>query len=884
MKELYETERRGLTEAEAEASRQKNGANVMKRVPAKSFAARFIENMKDPIIKILLCALVVDLIFAIRSGEWTETVGLGVSVLLATLISTFSEQGSAAAFERLSAESAEKTCRVRRRDERGRSETRLLPVEDVAVGDVVLLSEGESIPADGVMIWGRLGVDQSGLTGESRRLDKYPSGVFREDTSAAGSVFAGSTVLSGEGEMTVCRVGEKGFLGRISGEIQTETRESPLKVRLSRLARQISALGYLSAVLCALAYLFNIFVVKNGFSAESIMLSLSDKTFLLTNLLHAFTLGLTVVVMAVPEGLPMMIAVVLSSNIKRMVKDNVLVMRAVGIEAAGSMNILFTDKTGTLTEGKMRVGGVIAGNGERLGIPEFKRKGGELYRFYSEAVLFGEAEMGSEGVIGGNLTERALAESLSGESRPRGVTAVERIPFNSVNKYSAVRLRGGGDRVIFKGAPEVILPLVTEVMDENGKKAPADSRRIGRELSARAAEGWRVIIIACREGGGSLRSDGGGLCFVCGVLIADRPRRESAKSVDRLRRAGIQTVMITGDGLETAVAVAKSCGILCGSDGVITGKELSRLSDAEVKRLLPTLRVVARALPSDKSRLVRLAQEEGLVVGMTGDGVNDAPALKAADVGFAMGSGTRVAKDAGDVIIIDNDLSSIVRAVLYGRNIFKSIRKFIVLQLTVNLCAVGVTMIGPFMGIKSPVTVVQMLWINIIMDTLGGIAFAGEPALESSMKERPKRREEPILNGSMINRIVVLGGFTLVAGLAFLGSPWVWSRFEGGFGGASHLTAFFAFFIFSGVFNCFNSRTDSLFLLRGMGRNPAFVVIMGAVLAIQVGFVYLGGSVLRTVPLSASELGFTMGLAAIVFPAELVRKIITRFFGGRGGY
>ena len=878
--------RSGLTESQAEASRVSHGENVMKKAKKKSFIGRFFGNMKDPVIKILLCALAVNIIFMFRDGDVTETVGIAFSVFLATFISTLSEHVSEAAFDRLSRESADKTARVRRADENGgRPQVCELPVSRIAVGDVVLLSAGERIPADGIMVFGRIGVDQSGLTGESRELDKYPSGAFRDDTSAAGCVFGGSTVLSGEGEMQVCRVGDESFLGRISGEIQSETRESPLKIRLTKLARQISVFGYIAAVLCALAYLFNSFIIKSGFDVDKILSLLSDKAVILPELLHAFTLGLTVVVMAVPEGLPMMIAVVLSSNIKRMVKDNVLVRRAVGIEAAGSMNILFTDKTGTLTEGKMTVGGVITGNGVRLGVSELDKKAMAVSEIYKLAALFGESDITRGRAVGGNITERALAESVSEAKRPEGYSVVSRTVFDSAKKYSAVRLSGKRNISIIKGAPEVILPKVTSYISPNGEEVSFDGRDAEKYFSLYASEGWRMIALAVGNGDIGSPNSFGELTLVCGVMIADRPRREAHRSVSELRGAGIQVVMITGDNKDTAIAVAKKCGIYNnGRDVCLTSREMSRMSDRELGELLPRLRVVARALPTDKSRLVRLAQESGLVVGMTGDGINDAPALKASDVGFSMGAGTQVAKDAGDIIILDNDLASIVKAVLYGRNIFKSIRKFIVLQLTVNLCAVGVTMIGPFVGVESPVTVVQMLWINIIMDTLGGMAFAGEPALKKCMKERPKKRDEAILNGYMINQIALLGGFTVAMCMAFLRSTSIITHFDGGFGGEKHLTAFFAFFIFAGVFNCFNARTDSLYLLRGLGRNRAFILIMAAVLSIQIGFVYLGGSVLRTVPLSLEELWYTMSLALLVFPADMLRKILCRLSGKRGGY
>ena len=375
------------------------------------------------------------------------------------------------------------------------------------------------------------------------------------------------------------------------------------------------------------------------------------------------------------------------------------------------------------------------------------------------------------------------------------------------------------------------------------------------------------------------------MTLVCALLLTDKVRREAPDSVKKLRRAGIHVVMMTGDNRDTARSIAETCGILGqGVDAVVDHTELAAMSDGEVKELLPRLGVVARALPSDKSRLVKIAQEKELVVGMTGDGINDAPALKRADVGFAMGSGTQVAKDAGDIIILDNNLSSIVRAVLYGPTIFKSIRKFITLQLTMNLCAVGVTMICPFFGVDAPVTVVQMLWINLIMDTLGGLAFAGEAPLPSYMEEAPKRRDEPILNRYMAGDILWLGSFTVGLCLLFLKCPLIAGQFRAAKDDIYLLTAFFALFIFSSVFNCFNARTDRLNLLAGLTRNKAFCLIMAAVLGVHILFVYIGGEVLRTAPLTPRELGITFLLALTVFPADFVRKVWRRLSGKEEGY
>ena len=317
---------------------------------------------------------------------------------------------------------------------------------------------------------------------------------------------------------------------------------------------------------------------------------------------------------------------------------------------------------------------------------------------------------------------------------------------------------------------------------------------------------------------------------------------------------------------------------------MLDGEELSRLSDSQVAEVLPHLAVISRALPTDKSRLVRVAQSLELVVGMTGDGINDAPALKLADIGFSMGGGTDVAKDASDIIILDNNLASIVKAVLYGRNIFKSIRKFITLQLTMNFCAVGISMIGPFIGIDAPVTVVQMLWINIIIDTLGGLAFAGEAPSVLCMKERPKRRDEPILNRYMVNQIVFLGGSTIALCLFFLLSPTVSEHFRYSHDKLYLLTAFFALFIFTSVLNCFNCRSDRMQMLSGISKNVPFILIMLLIVSVQIAFIYLGGTVLRTSPLTLSELKYTLFLSLSVIPAEFVRRAIWRMRGKKTGF
>ncbi len=874
---------RGLTEAEVLASRDKHGANVLSGGETRGFWRLFWGNLGDPVIRILLCALGVNLLFVFRGGDWIETVGIGVSVFLATLISTLSERGSEKAFQRLSEECDRSEMRVLRD-----GVWRQIPMEEIVVGDLLRISAGEQIPADGYVISGSLTVDQSAMTGENREVEKIKSSDRTPNPNGRSAVFRGCPVLGGEAEVEVFAVGDATFLGQISGELQMETRESPLKIRLTKLARQISCLGYFAATLVAFAYLFNVFIIDSGYHNEMILMKLRDFPYLGHHLLKAFMLGLTVVVVAVPEGLPMMIAVVLSANIRRMVRDQVLVRKPVGIEAAGSMNLLFTDKTGTLTEGKMSVCSILCADGtEYTSFQDMRKRVPLLAAQYELSCRYNTESLWSEGkVLGGNATDRALLSSVSSVTDRRW-EVLSRMSFDSAKKYAAVSLSGerGERRVLVKGAPERLIPSARYAYVGEGRVvafAPL-SYTFLRRIEEMTAKGGRVLLLAEGEhmGNGSF----GDLTVIGAVLLQDRIRREAKGSIRQLRGAGIQVVMITGDHPATARSIAQECGLLTKSCNlVLTGEELAAMSDEILGEKLPQLAVVARALPSDKSRLVRLAQERELVVGMTGDGINDAPALKRADIGFAMGSGTHVARDAGDIIILDNNLSSIVRAVLYGRTIFKSIRKFITLQLTMNFCAVGVSMIGPFVGIDAPVTVVQMLWINIIMDTLGGLAFAGEAPLDSYMKEKPKRRDEPILNGYMVHQILLLGGFTIGLCLTFLLHPSINALFRQTPNRLCQLTAFFALFIFTSVFNCFNARTDRLRLFAGVSRNRAFLGIMLLVCLTQILFVYLGGSVLRTIPLTARELGVTLLLSLSVFFAEFLRKLLWRMGGNREGF
>ncbi len=876
----------GLDEKQVRASREKHGENIFKASKKRSFIGSFFKNLNDPIIKILLFALGLNLLFLIRGGDIYETVGIGISVFLATFISTLSEYSSEAAFKRLGEENRMGEIRVYRS-----GSLLALPSAQLVVGDIILLGAGEKIPADCIMLSGEVCVDQSAMTGENKEIFKKPySGRIKEnviiDPSLDYALLCGCNILSGECTARVTSVGNSTFLGGISLEIMEDTRESPLRIRLTKLAKTISRLGYIAAFLVAFAYLINSFILDSGMHPAIILMKLGDWRYLFSKLLHAFTLGLTIVVVAVPEGLPLMISVVLSANIGKMAKDNVLVRKAVGIEAAGSMNILFTDKTGTLTEGKMSVSEYISGTG-RVTFGGGLSQTDALSKYFALSAFFNTSSQTSfaekeKKAVGGNSTDLAIFEDALRcglcDFKDK-IKIIEKQPFSSDTKMSAVRISGDENTVLIKGAPEKLMPFIKNCIDETGRIIPFNARGFDALVKERTKNGSRVILAAKSD---RMPHHSMSLTLIGAICLTDRLRSETPDSVKKLRKAGIHVVMITGDGIETACAIGKKCGILSDNvDVAITGAELQRMNDMKLRELLPRLGVVARALPSDKSRLVRIAQEAEMVVGMTGDGINDAPALRRADIGFAMGSGTQVAKDAGDIIILDNDLSSIAKAVLYGRGIFKNIRKFITLQLTMNLCAVGVSMIGPFIGYDSPVTVVQMLWINIIMDTLGGIAFAGEHACREYLLEKPKRRDEPILNGYMIGEILTMGLFTVGICIGFLKLPQITALFRYDANNIYLLTAFFALFIFMAVFNCFTARTDSLYIFHDLGKNKVFIFIMLMIAVIQTAFIYFGGSVLRTVPLTAEELKATITLSLLVFPADFLRKMFLRIFGAK---
>lgn len=861
--------KKGLSASEAEQSRKLYGTNALTEIPPDPLWKKILEGFKDPMIMILMVALVVQVVLCFMGqAEWFEPAGILVAILVANGVASISEhkqEGKASALKK--EENAKEMAKVIRD-----GELIEIHVDDVVVGDIVYLQAGDKIPADGEVIEGTLKVDQAALNGETEEAEKIPcpeDQVYNtKDLLNKYYIYRGTVICGGEGYMQVKVVGDKTLFGELALEVQEDTRETPLQVKLHKLAQQISKFGYIGAIAIVLGVLLKTII------SGDIPGSIYDWIRLL---MDAITVAVTIIVCAVPEGLPMLTSILLSFQSLKMAKDNVLVRKINGLETAGSLNILFSDKTGTITSGKLSV--VEMASGE---VKTFQTLS-DVSKVYSEAIITGvgvnnSASAAHDGtVIGGNSTDRALMTYLVEEKVAQNINKDSVCKFNSFDsakKYSSVVVESNGKKMTFvKGAPEKILERCTTYLDMEGNVSKfTDRKAMTAYIDAQAARSMRMLAVALADGD----SDAGELALVCVISIRDNVRKEAADAIKEVQAAGVQVVMVTGDRKETAVAIAKEAGLLTASEHVaLTSAEMAQKSDDELKEILPNLRVVARALPTDKSRLVRVAQEMDYVVGMTGDGVNDSPALKKADVGFAMGSGTEVAKDAGDITILDDNFASIEKAILYGRTMFKSIRKFLIFQLTVNVAAVLTCFIGPLLGEKVVLTVIQLLLVNLAMDTLAAIAFGSEPALKEFMKEKPVPRSESIVTKNMLIRVGVSGLYIAAACLSILFLSAIRNMF--GDVDVTYLkSALFATFMMAITFNGFNARTDHINPFEHIGRNKNFLYVMGSILLMQFVFVTFGGEVLSVESLDLRSWILCAVIAFLVIPINMMLKLTTK--------
>lgn len=860
--------RTGLTAEQVEESRNKHGSNSLTQIPPEPLWKKILEGFKDPMIMILLVALVVQVVlFFLGQAEWFEPAGILIAIMIANGVASVSEskqEGKASALK--AEEEAKETAKVIRD---GKLEE--IHVSEIVVGDIVYLQAGDKIPADGIVIEGELKVDQAALNGETEEADKIPcvDGASYDVKDLLNRYYAyrGTVVCGGEGYMEIKVVGDNTLFGELALEVQEETRETPLQVKLGKLAKQISTFGYIGAIAIVVGVMAKTLITGSTPSGIYEWIRL---------IMDAVTVAVTIIVCAVPEGLPMLTSILLSFQSMRMAKDNVLVHKINGLETAGSLSILFSDKTGTITEGRLSVVEMATGNVTVFNA--LSKMPSNLALDVITGIGVNNSAVASDGaIIGGNSTDRALMSFLMSSNAVNSMTKEDVRAFNAFDsnrKMSSVTITRDGNSVTYvKGAPEKIIERCTHYIDENGEiKELVEKNYLTSYIDAQAGRSMRLLAVAKVDG----TSEDAELTLVCVISIRDNVRKEAIDAIKEVQNAGIQVVMVTGDRKETAVAIAKEAGLLQSNDDVaLTSAEMAEKSDEELKKILPHLRVVSRALPTDKSRLVRIAQELDLVVGMTGDGVNDSPALKKADVGFAMGSGTEVAKEAGDITILDDNFASIEKAILYGRTMFKSIRKFLIFQLTVNVAAVLTCFIGPLLGENVVMTVIQLLLINLAMDTLAAIAFGSEPALKEYMREKPIPRNASIISKEMFTQIIISALYITFICLSILFLPPIRNLF-GNVDTTYLKSALFATFMMAITFNGFNARTSHMNPFEGLGRNKSFLIVMFAIFAMQFIFVTFGGNVLSVESLSPMSWLICVVLAFLVVPIDMIRKAFTK--------
>lgn len=876
----------GLTDKQVEESRSKFGSNEIPDSEPTTFWEEFKETFSDPMIKILLAiAALMIVMFFFGYAEIYEPLGTIVAVLIVATVSAKTGVASDTKYRELKDNTEKDKCKVHRN-----GVITVIDVDDVVVGDKVLLQSGDKIPADGVLIDGALRVDNSALNGEAEECKKTAASEdFQLEDDITGdtfvdahSLFRGAVIFDGEGILDVRKVGLKTMMGKMAEEMQEDEPDSPLKVKLAKLAKQISTFGYIGAVLIAVLYLVY-FVMQAGGVSQYFAMGIEP---VVKDVVRALSLAIVIIVCAVPEGLPLMISLVLMQNTSKMLDHNVLVRKAEGIETAGSLNILFSDKTGTITKGMLEVVDFFTGDGNSIDIAQLS-KHSKVKGLVDLAIGKNTQSMfdASHKVIGGNATDQALMKFLGEETfktleNSSEYKITKQQSFNSANKFSQARIDSTG-KTFYKGAPEKLLANAVKYLDADGNICTMDNAILNRKIDELAAKAMRVLAFGYSEKDMVENSINDDIVIIGLVGIRDDVRPEAKEAIREVQGAGIQVVMITGDRLETAVAIAKDAGLLKGgSDRALSSAQLNEMSDEEVKKIIPNIRVIARALPTDKSRMVRLCQEMNLVVGMTGDGVNDSPALKRADVGFAMGSGTEAAKEAGKIVILDDNFKSIKDAILYGRTIYHNILKFCKFQLVINVAAVVVSAIAPFFGVDEPLKVTHLLFVNLVMDGLGAMMLGNEPAKEEYMAEAPRKRDESIVSKKMMGQILTMGIWLTVVSFIYLKVPFFVNLFANE---EQHLTGYFVLFIVSALFNGFNVRDDGLAIFSGLNENKDFMKVFLIIIIVQallvnaaivplVPFQWIG-EMFSCVPFGIKGWIAVVLLACTMIPADMVRKL-----------
>lgn len=877
--DIDKNKRIGLTDEQVKQSREQHGKNVLTPPQRTSLWKLYLDKYRDPIIQILLVAAFVSLILAFIEKNFMETIGIFVAVFLATTVGFYFERDAAKKFNLLTALSEEQPVKVRRN-----GKVMEIPRHDVVVGDVVLVEVGDEVPADGeLIVCNDLQINESTLTGEpvaEKSLEGGGDGAYPRNV-----ILRSTMVMNGRGEFVVTAVGDATEIGKVAKKSTEQTSvETPLHMQLDKLAKMISKVGSVVSVAAFFIFLIHDILTNPAWGGK-------DYFYMAEIVLKYFMMAVTLIVMAVPEGLPMAITLSLALNMRRMLKSNNLVRKLHACETMGAVTVICTDKTGTLTQNKMQVSAL-------------ELKQGDEALLDTAIALNSTAEL-NDGKPIGNPTESALllwldAQGKDYEELRKQVNVLKQLPFSTERKMMATLAEVDGETYLFvKGAPEIVMKKC--IIEDRMQRQTAE------ELDEWQHKAMRTLAFAYKKIEASIMRtsrtstaevvallDANDLQLQAIAAIADPIRPDVPAAVQECRHAGIEVKVVTGDTAATALEIGKQIGVFedepenIGADGsltsldqqMITGEQWEALSDEEAYERAKDIRVMSRARPTDKQRLVAMLQKRGEVVAVTGDGTNDAPALHYAHVGLSLGSGTSVAKEASDMTLLDDSFKSIANAVMWGRSLYRNLQRFLFFQLVVNVAALLLVLGGSVIGTEMPLTVTQILWVNLIMDTFAALALASLPPSHEVMKDKPRKASDFIINKSIGFGILFCGIVFFLVMFALL----VYCERRGKGGVDVHeLTMFFTTFVMIQFWNLFNAKAlmSHHTAFRHFLKDKGMILVLVLVLVGQWIIVTFGGEMFRTTPLSLHEWLLIIGSTSVVLWAGELWRTFKRMIAKR---
>ena len=877
--DIDKNKRIGLTDEQVKQSREQHGKNVLTPPQRTSLWKLYLDKYRDPIIQILLVAAFVSLILAFIEKNFMETIGIFVAVFLATTVGFYFERDAAKKFNLLTALSEEQPVKVRRN-----GKVMEIPRHDVVVGDVVLVEVGDEVPADGeLIVCNDLQINESSLTGEpvtEKSLEGGGDGAYPRNV-----ILRSTMVMNGRGEFVVTAVGDATEIGKVAKKSTEQTSvETPLHMQLDKLAKMISKVGSVVSVAAFFIFLIHDILTNPAWGGK-------DYFYMAEIVLNYFMMAVTLIVMAVPEGLPMAITLSLALNMRRMLKSNNLVRKLHACETMGAVTVICTDKTGTLTQNKMQVSAL-------------ELKQGDEALLDTAIALNSTAEL-NDGKPIGNPTESALllwldAQGKDYEELRKQVNVLKQLPFSTERKMMATLAEVDGETYLFvKGAPEIVMKKC--IIEDRMQRQSAE------ELDEWQHKAMRTLAFAYKKIEASIMRtsrtstaevvaflDANDLQLQAIAAIADPIRPDVPAAVQECRHAGIEVKVVTGDTAATALEIGKQIGVFedepenIGADGsltsldqqMITGEQWEALSDEEAYERAKDIRVMSRARPTDKQRLVAMLQKRGEVVAVTGDGTNDAPALHYAHVGLSLGSGTSVAKEASDMTLLDDSFKSIANAVMWGRSLYRNLQRFLFFQLVVNVAALLLVLGGSVIGTEMPLTVTQILWVNLIMDTFAALALASLPPSHEVMKDKPRKASDFIINKSIGFGILFCGIVFFLVMFALL----VYCERRGKGGVDVHeLTMFFTTFVMIQFWNLFNAKAlmSHHTAFRHFLKDKGMILVLVLVLVGQWIIVTFGGEMFRTTPLSLHEWLLIIGSTSVVLWAGELWRTFKRMIAKR---